>query len=192
MSEPDSRVPRSYVTRPAPDVVPDEPPAPARSPRDQRLALYRSASPTLGGRSGAGTTDGQPRRLLVTAAVLAGIPASLVLGATLSVLGTMLTLPLGLPTWWGQASWNLVVSTFTLGPWLLASWVSAVVFLLVDLVRPQPRDGWDRPLPRGRGSVALMSSTLGLLALVPVVAVSGFLLFLASAYVCSTSSATCW
>lgn len=192
MNEPDSRVPRSYVTRPAPDLVPDEPPAPVRSPRDQRLALYRSASHTLGGRSGAGTTDARPRRLLVTAAVLAGIPASLVLGATSSVLGTMLTLPLGLPTWWGQASWNLVVSTFALGPWLLASWVSAVALLLVDLVRPQPRDGWGRTVPRGRRSVALMSSTLGLLALVPVVAVSGFLLFLASAYVCSTSSSTCW
>lgn len=192
MSEPDSRVPRSYVTRPVPDVVPDEPPAPALSPRDQRLASYRSAWLAPGGRSGTGATDARPRRLLITATVLAGIPASLVLGAALSALGTILTLPLGLPSWWGQASWNLVVSTFTLGPWLLASWVSAVVLLLVDLVRPQPRDGWGRPLPRGRGSVALMSSTLGLIALVPVVAVSGFLLFLASAYVCSTSSATCW
>lgn len=192
MSAPDSRVPRSYVTSPALDVVPDEPPTPARSPRDQRLAQYRSTSHAPGGRSAPGTATAPPRRLLVAAVVLAGLPAALVLGATLSALATTLTLPLGLPAWWGRGSWNLLVSTFTLGPWLALAWVSAVVLLLVDLVRPLPRDGWGRTLPRPRASVALLTSTLGLLVLVPVLAVSGFLLFLASAYVCSASSAVCW
>lgn len=191
MSEPDSRVPRSYVTRPVLDVVPDEPPAPDLSPRDQRLAQYRSASAPVG-RAVSGAAAAPPRRLLVTAAVLAGVPASLVLGATLSALATTLTVPLGLPAGWGRGSWNLALSTFALGPWLAISCVSAVVLLLVDLVRPQPRDAWGRAVPRSRPTIALMASTVGLVALVPVLAVSGLVLFLTSAYVCTTSSATCW
>lgn len=191
MSEPDGRVPRSYVTRPPRDVVPDEPAVPELSPRERRLAQYRSTAATGGGAASL-AGPAAPHRLLVAATVLAGAPAALVLGATLSALMTTLTLPLGLPEWWGRGSWNLIVMTFTLGPWLLASCVVAVLLLLVELVRPQPRDGWGRTSPRGRPSVALMVSTLGLVALSPLLAFSGFMLFLASAYVCASSSATCW
>lgn len=191
MIEPDARVPRSYVTRPAPDVVPDEPAAPELSARDLRLARYRATATVPGGAAAAAAGPASPHRLLLVATVLAGIPAALVLGATLSVLFTTLTLPLGLPGWWERGSWNLVVTTFMLGPWLAASCVAAVVLLLVELARPRPRDGWGRTAARGRPAVALMGSTVGLVALVPLIAVSGFMLFLASAYVCA-SSAACW
>jgi len=190
MTEPDGRVPRSYVTRPPLDVAPDEPVVPEPSPRELRLARYRASASTAGAASPAGPAA--PRRLLVAATVLAGAPAALVLGATLSALMVTLTLPLGLPGWWGRGSWNLVVTTFTLGPWLAASCVAAVVLLLVELARPQPRDDWGRVAVRGRPSVALMVSTLGLVALTPLLAFSGFMLLLASAYVCGASSATCW
>ena len=192
MSEPDGRVPRSYVTRPAPEVVPDEPVVPEPTPRELRLAHYRSTAPVLGGGAASAAGPVPPRRLLVAGTVLAGIPAALMLSATLSVLMTTLTLPLGLPEWWGRGSWNLVITTFTLGPWIAASCVAAVVLLLLELVRPLPRDAWGRTAARSRSSVTLMASTVGLVVLTPLLAVSGFMLFLASAYVCASSSATCW
>lgn len=170
------------------------------TPRDVRLALARaSQGPTAHG-SGATTLapGGQPgpasawsRGLLPAATLLAAVPTVAVSAVALPMLLAVVVIFTGAPAPWAMSTVGSLETVVRVLPWLVLTYLAALVLLIVHLARRRPRDAWGRPAPRPRSTSVLTGLTIGMLAASPFLAVGGFLLLLMMAAVCGQTPGIC-
>jgi len=170
------------------------------TPRDVRLALVRAShGPTA---HGPGPTTlapaGQPgpasawsRGLLPAAAVLAAVPTVAVSVVALPMLLAVIVIFTGAPAPWAMSTVGSLDTVVGVLPWLVLTYLAALVLLIVHLARRRPRDAWGRPAPRPRSTSVLTGLTIGMLAASPFLAVGGFLLLLMMAAVCGQNPGIC-
>lgn len=170
------------------------------TPRDVRLALVRAShGPTVHGPDPTALAPGgQPgaasawsRGLLPAAALLAAVPTVAVSVVALPMLLAVVVIFTGAPAPWAMSTVGSLETVVGVLPWLVLTYLAALVLLIVHLARRRPRDAWGRPAPRPRSSSVLTGMTIGMLAASPFLAVGGFLLLLMMAAVCGQTPGIC-